>query len=201
MVVRLFAAVLVALSLAACVTTAPHNFGGSDFARYRIADVSVEGVEVIRSWPGEEEVFLRTNAVDPETRRRIETEPASQFPALRAHIQRALTTRFNAEFASHVAPIFTGTRPARAVVRLRTFDVPSVARRVFVDTDAKIEADIDIVDAATGEVILRYDGPYRLRRLVGGFATGLAVAFDRSDVGHSQITDYMTAYRDWLART
>ena len=41
-------------------------------------------------------------------------------------------------------------------------------------------------------------GRIRSRRLVGGLATVIAVALDRSDVGYSLVTDYMTAYRDWL---
>jgi hypothetical protein len=172
----------------------------SAFQQYRIADVSVGGVEVIRSWPNEEQMFVRSSHLDADTLNHIQARPASEYPPLRAHIQQVLNERFRTEFSSHVAPLFTGTKPIRAVVRLKTFDVPSTARRVFVDNDAKIDAEIDLIDAKSGALILRYDGPYRTRRLVGGLATGIALALDKSDVGASLITDYMTAYRNWLLR-
>jgi hypothetical protein len=184
--------------LSACSTVPPPSLGPTDFQKYRIVDVAVEGVEVISSWPAEEEAFVRSNSVDADTVGRLQTEPASSFPAVRAHLHRALTARFKEEFASQGAGVFSGSRPLRAVVRLKAFDVPSTARRVFTDDTAKIQADIDLVDPASKAVILRYEGPFRGRRLIGGLATGLALALDRSDVGQSQITDYMKAYRNWL---
>jgi len=183
--------------VAGCVTVPPPSIGLSDFQKYRITDVAVEGVDVIHSWPAEEAAFLKSNA-DPDIANRLQSEPASNFPAVRAHFQRALEGRLRAEFATTVSPIFTGPRPLRAVVRLKAFDVPSTARRVFVDNHAKLQADIELVDPASKSVILRYQGPYWRRALIGGLATGLALAIDRSDMGSSQITDYMTAYRSWL---
>jgi hypothetical protein len=71
---------------------------------------------------------------------------------------------------------------------------------VFVDSAAKIQADIDLVDAATGATLLRYEGPLRTRPMVGGFATGIALALDRSDVGAALLDDYLVAYQNWLVR-
>lgn len=197
---RVFLFAVLGLALSACVSVPPHDLAVTEFQQYRIADVAVEGVEAIRSWPGEEEAFLRTNAVDPGTASRMQTEPASQFPQLRAHFQKVPTARLRAEFASLTDPVFTGRRPLVAVVRLREFDVPSTARRVFVDSQAKIKAEIDLVDKATGRVVLRYEGRWEGKKLVGGLLTGVALALDRSDVGYSMMTDYLTAYRNWLLR-
>lgn len=188
------------LFLAGCLSVPPHNLGGGELQKYKIVDVSVEGVEGIRSWPHEEESFLKSNAVDPETANRIRTEPASEFPQLTRHFQQVLNEKFRGELAYLVDPIFTGNRPARIVVRLRQFDVPSAARRVFVDTNAKIQADIDLVDKATNTLILRYNGRSDMRKLIGGLATGIAIAFERSDIGQAMITDYLSAYRNWLLR-
>lgn len=194
---RVVAAALVVL-VAGCVSVPPHALSISELQNYRIADVVVEGVEVIRSWPAQEEAFARAGGVDFETNNRLQTEPASSFPALRAQMQQALNERFKLEFTSQVAPIFTGSRPVKAIVRLKNFDVPSATRRVLVDQDAKIKAEIDLVDPKTGASIVKYDGPFRTKRLIGGVATVISVAFDRSDVAYSLITDYITAYRDWL---
>jgi hypothetical protein len=198
MIYRFFVALCLAIGLAGCVSVPPPGLGQSDFDKYRITDVTVEGVEVVRSWPAQEEAFLQSGAADPDMASRLQSEPASNFPVLRAYFQRALDERLKAEFASQVSSIFSGPRPVRAVVRLRVFDVPSTARRVFVDNTAKMRADIDLVDASSGASILRYEGPLRTRALIGGLATGIALAVDRSDVGASQINDYVTAYRNWL---
>jgi hypothetical protein len=182
------------------LSVAPHNLSDQDLHQYKVIETIVEGVEGIRSWPSEEERFLKLNAVDAETANRIRSEPASEFLQLRAHFQQVLTTRFKNELSYLTGPIFSGTRPAQLVVRLRVFDVPSAARRVFVDSSAKIQADIDLVDKASGRLILRYNGRLETRKLIGGLATGIALAFEQSDVGQSMIVDYLSAYRNWLLR-
>ena len=197
MLSRCIAIASMCLLLAGCLTVPPHGLGG-ELQKYRIVDISVEGVEGIRSWPHEEENFLKTNAVDPGTADRIRTEPAFEFPQLTQHFQKILSEKVKAELSYLVDPIFTGNRPARIVVRLRQFDVPSAARRVFVDTNAKMQADIDLVDRATNTLVLRYAGRSDMRKLVGGLATGIALAFERSDIGQAMITDYLSAYRNWL---
>ena len=198
MLSRCVALASMCLLLAGCLTVPPHNLGGGELQKYRIVEIAVEGAEGIRSWPHEEESFIKANAVDGETANRIRTEPAFQFPQLTQHFQKVLTEKVRAELGYLVDPIFTGTRPARIVVRLRQFDVPSAARRVFVDTDAKLQADIDLLDKTTNTLVLRYNGRSDMRKLVGGLATGIAIAFERSDIGQTMITDYLSAYRNWL---
>jgi hypothetical protein len=182
------------------LSVAPHNLSDQDLHQYKVVETIVQGVEGIRSWPKEEDQFLKSNAVDAETANRMRSEPASEFPQLRAHFQQVLTARFKNELSYLTRPIFSGSRPAQLVVRLRVFDVPSATRRVFVDSSAKIQADIDLVDKASGRLILRYNGRLETKKLIGGLATGIAVAFEQSDVGQSMIVDYLSAYRNWLLR-
>jgi len=191
---------LMILGLTGCATVPPPSLGVGELQRYRIADVAVEGVEGIRSWPAEEDAFASTNAVDAATLQRIQTEPAANHPPLRAHIQRVLVERFRAEFAAQLGGVLAGPRPLKAVVRLKEFDVPSAARRVFVGGHARIQATIELVDPATGAAALRYEGPAHQTTLVNGLATGLALALNRSDVGRELITESVTAYRNWLLR-
>jgi hypothetical protein len=89
-------------------------------------------------------------------------------------------------------------RPARAVVRLKTFDIPSAGSRIFVDQHAKIQATIDLVGARTGATILRYDGRLRMRRLIGGILAPVAAGLESGDIGHAMVTEYVGAYRNWL---
>jgi hypothetical protein len=62
---------------------------------------------------------------------------------------------------------------------------------VFVDNDAKSKADIDLLDASIGTSVLHYEGPFRGRKLIGGLATPIALALDRSDTGCPMLTDYV----------
>jgi hypothetical protein len=50
-----------------------------DLSRYRIVEVVVEGVEVIRSWSMEEEKFIQPRVADTATADRIRIEPAANF--------------------------------------------------------------------------------------------------------------------------
>lgn len=197
---RILAFILV-LFLGGCVSVPPPSLSVGDLQRYRLVDVAVENVAVIRSWPTQETALLETGAIAPDLKVRLDTEPASNFPQVTAHFQRVLADRSRAELARHVGPILSGPRPVRAVVRLKTFDIPSAARRVFVDNTAKIQADIDLVDASTGATLLRYEGPLRTRPMVGGLATGIALALDRSDVGVAMLDDYLIAYQNWLIQS
>jgi len=197
---RCFVIASVCAVLAGCVSVPSHGLSSDDLQRYRIVDVTVEGAEVIRSWPAEEEAFLKTGPVDPATADRIRAEPASNFPQLTGHFRQVLNARIGNGLTQATGDIFTGSLPVRAVVRLREFDIPSVARRVFVDNHTKIRADIDIVDRATGRLILHYEGPSTRSARIGGLGTGIALAFEQSDLGASMIADYLSAYRNWLLR-
>ncbi|HEX2555934.1 MAG TPA: hypothetical protein VHL98_19730 [Microvirga sp.] len=198
MMTRRFALLSVALLVSGCVTVAPHTLSVGDLQRYRLAEVVVEGAGVIRSWPAEEANYLASIPLNADLVDRLRGEPANTFPEVTAHFQRVLGERFRVELTSQAGPVLTGSQPARAVVRLKVFDVPSTARRVFVDQDTKIQADIDLVDARTGATILRYEGPLRLRRLIGGLLAPVAVGIDPSDTGHPMVTEYVSAYRNWL---
>ncbi len=195
-----FLVLCVVMLLGGCMSVPPPSLSVGDLQQYRLVDVAVENAAVIRSWPIQETAFLESAAANADLRSRLETEPASNFPQVTAHFQRALAERSRAEMMRHVGPVLSGQRPVRAVIRLKAFDVPSAARRVFVDSAAKIQADIDLVDAATGATLLRYEGPLRTRPMVGGFATGIALALDRSDVGAALLDDYLVAYQNWLVR-
>jgi hypothetical protein len=160
----------------------------------------VEGAEAIRSWPAEEEAFLKTGTVDPEAANRIRTETAFKFPQLTGHFRQVLNARLGCGLTQATGDIFTGDQPVRAIVRLREVGIPSVARRVFVDNHTKIGADIDIADRATGRLILHYEGPSARTARIGRIGTGIALAFEQSDLGASMIADYLSAYRNWLLR-
>ena len=198
-VIRVLALVSV-LFLGACVTVAPPSLPAASIQQFRIADVTVEGIEVIQSWPVEEGAVVKGEHLPPETVNRLQSEPASNFPVMRAHFQRVLSARFKSEFAAKVSPLLNGARPVKAVVRLKKFDVPSVARRILVDQHAKLQMDIDLVDPVSGAILLHYEGPFQSQFLMGGVSTVVAVAVEQADPTLGMTSDYIGAYGSWLLK-
>ncbi|SDR61488.1 hypothetical protein SAMN05519103_07477 [Rhizobiales bacterium GAS113] len=170
-----------------------------EISSFKLAGVEVRGGEVIHSWPVEEQHFLATGNVDPEIARRLPSESAQNFPPVQAYFQTSLQRVFNAQFDGSVAPIMRGTRPVKAIVTLKQFDVPSVLRRVLIDQYAKIQLDIDVVDSKTGAHVLFYPGPYRQKWLFGGLSAPIAASIaGDDDPGMELVTTYMSDYRTWL---
>lgn len=188
----------VALMLAGCATVPPPSMSVDEIASFKLAGVEVHGVEVIRSWPVEEKRFLATNT-NPEIARRLPDESAQNFPEVQAFFQTALQQIFSAQLESTLSPVMRGTRPVRAIVSLKRFDVPSVVRRVLVDQYAKLEATIDLVDSKTNAIILSYPGPYRQQFLFGGLSAPIAAAVAGDyDPENALIANYALDYRTWL---
>ena len=187
------------LAVGACVSVPPPTVSLGEIASYKLTGVEVQGVEVVRSWPSAEKLFLASANSDPEIARRLPAESAQNFPAVQAFFRVELQRVFGFAFETWVAPVMRGGRPVKAVVTLKIFDVPSVARRVLVDQDAKIELTIDLVDPKTNAILLHYPGPYKQQRMRGGLAAPLVDAIQgNDDPGKGLIANYVSDFRDWL---
>ena len=196
---RSLVALAPALFVAACVTVAPHTLSQDNIHNLKLVDVEISGTEVIRSWPEGEEHYARSPGADPAIVSRLQTSSISDFPPVQAFIAGELKTIFKTEFDSQFSSIFVGRRPVRAFVRIKTFHVPSVAQRVFINNTAVMDAEIDLRDAKTGTSVLFYSGAYSSKRLLGGLSAPVAAAI-AGDQGRPMIQDYLTQYRDWLLR-
>jgi hypothetical protein len=188
-----------ALLLAGCVTVAPHTVSQDTIHDLKIVDVEISGVEVIRSWPAGEEAYARSPGADPAIVPRLQTSLVSDFPPVQAFIAGELKGIFKSEFDSQFAGIFSGRRPVRALVHIKQFDVPSVARRIFLGGPAMFNAEIDLRDARTGASVLYYSGDYSSKLLLGGVSAPIAAAV-AGDQGRPVIQDYLAQYRNWLLR-
>jgi hypothetical protein len=188
-----------AFLLAACATVAPHTLSQTSIHDLKVVDVEISGAEVIRSWPAGEEAYARSPSADPAIVPRLQTSLVSDFPAVQAFIAGELKAIFKAEFDSQLRPIFAGQRPVRAFVHIKKFDVPSVARRMFLGGPAVFDAEVDLRDAKTGLSVLFYTGDYSSKILLGGLSAPIAAAI-AGDQGRPLIQDFLQQYRDWLLR-
>jgi hypothetical protein len=188
-----------ALLVAACVTVAPHTASIDNIRNFKLVDVEISGVEVIRSWPAGEEAYARSPDADPNLVQRLPTSLVSDFPLVQAFIAGELKNIFKSEFDTEFRSVFVGQRPVKAFVHLKKFDVPSVARRVFLGGGAIIEAEVDLRDAKTGTSVLYYSGDWSTKMLLGGLSAPVAAAI-AGDQGRPLVHDFLLQYRDWLLR-
>jgi hypothetical protein len=192
-------AVAPSLVVAACVTVAPHTVSQDNIRNLKLVDVEISGTEVIRSWPAGEEAYARSPDADPNLVQRLPTSLVSDFPPVQAFIAGELRTIFKSEFDAEFRPVFVGQRPVKAFVHLKKFDVPSVARRMFLGGGAIIEAEVDLRDAKTGASVLYYSGDWSTKLLLGGLGAPVAAAM-AGDQGRPLVHDFLLQYRDWLLR-
>src|SRR5882757_5262447 len=87
-----------ALALASCVSVPSPTLSVAELGSYKLTGVEIQGVEVIRSWPAQEQAWLASGKADPEIAQRLPNESASNFPALRAQFLAALQPRFASAF-------------------------------------------------------------------------------------------------------
>lgn len=135
----------------------------------------------------------RNRAATPvKFRRRV--APARDF------IAAELRTMVKSEFNSQFADVFVGSRPARAVVHLKTVDIPASGRLLIGGQTAIIDAEITLVDARSGAPIVSYPGNSATRYIPGGVIAPIArVAI--GDEGRRLLERYMQQYREWLLRS
>ena len=198
--IRFFHALAVlapALLLAACVTVAPHTISMESIRGLKLVDVEITGAEVIRSWPELETAYARSPNADSEIVQRLQLSSVGALPPARDFIAAELRAMVKSEFNTQFADVFVGSRPARAVVHLKTVDIPSSGRLLIGGQTAIIDAEITLVDARSGASIIFYPGNSATRYLPGGVIAPIARAAI-GDEGRRLLQRYTQQYRDWL---
>lgn len=204
-------AVLLLLSLGACVTVPPPTVSPAEIAGYKLAGVEVQGTQAVQAWPAAQEAYLASGKADPDVAKRLPDEGIQAFPLVQSFVTTTLQQRFVQEFGTQVSPLLRGSRAVRIVVTLRTFDIPTGARKALVDSQAKLAATLDIVDAKSGDVLVSYPGPMKVITLgptlllgvVGGVGaiagSAIRAGIDgNGEPGSMLIAGYVADYRKWL---
>ena len=71
-------------------------------------------------------------------------------------------------------------------------------RRLLVDQTAKLELQIDLVDLATGQVVLSYQTPEAHQWLLGGVGGALETLVNKYDPGARMVDEAVADYQGWL---
>ena len=187
-----------ALLVSACATTPPHNVSVQNIRALKLESVVVEGGANVRSWPAQEDAAINKQLLDAAGAERLKSEPATAFPQLAPHFTAALQAKFEPQIRNQLGFTLSGARPVKVVVRVTQFDVPSMARRILVDSTSKLAAQIALVDAKTGEVIVAYPGPLHTQKVIGGLAAPIFQSIAAVDDADVIVRSYVTRYHEWL---
>jgi hypothetical protein len=171
-----------ALLIAGCATVPPPQLSNAEISSYKITEVAIRGDERIRSWPTEHEAYISEMRLPPKDANRIRNVTYDGHPALR---ERFVETIKRVHLVS-LQSFFLGSRPARAIVNVKSFHVPGMASRIFVSSNAIYFAGIEIQDLTTGKVILSFEGRPISVRMFGGVTAPLFDAATLYSIDHGR---------------
>lgn len=190
---------LASLVLAGCVTVSPRSVPINEVRNWKITKVDVSGSEVIHSWPAQEKIYIDQSKISDDEAKVVSSKSVQAHPGMRAHAQAALQQLVSSELRNALAADLNGSVPVTAIVRVKTFDVPSVVMRLLSESNAKFEAQIDIADPKSGRILLSYPGTLTLQNIGGGIG-GLVIGslIFHNDIAATLMRRNFSAYREWL---
>lgn len=188
---------LLAALLAGCATAVENTLSPERRAGLKIESVKVTfAPDASLRWAEAESEFDRTK--DPNGGAAAYMRAELPSGERRAFIERKAAARITEAFQKQFAPSFRGTEPARVEVVVKTLDLPSGLRRVTLGGNHMIAADITVVNAKSGQVILRASD-FRTQAVagngIGGVLLDQVIMSDPID----RAADVLAKnYRSWL---
>ncbi len=186
-----------ALALTGCVTV-ENSLSKNDIAAMKLAGVTVSfAPEANVQW----EDGIRADATaksipDDEIATRTNT------PEGKAYVQSLLAPKIKSGVERVMAGQLNGTRPVRLDIVVKSFTIASAVQRILIGGGYGMAADVNLVDAKTGAVILAH--PNLTGMLLAGqgvLGTAVQAAVDNSykqGVPERIVESYAENFRDWL---
>jgi hypothetical protein len=151
---RVGVVLLLALVLAGCVTTAENTLSPERRAALKIESVKVTFAPgALLNWSEVESEFDRSKNPNDGIKAYVTAVPMTGDR--RAYVEKKAAARIADAFEKKVLPAFRGTEPARVEVIVKALDLPSGLKRALIGGQHRIEAEITVVNARTGQTIIR----------------------------------------------
>ncbi|RKE73000.1 hypothetical protein DFP91_0877 [Pseudorhodoplanes sinuspersici] len=199
MFLRFIAVMSLAWAVSGCVTTNQHSLSGSDLQSFKLAEVRVvvPPEASIVGYDGINEYLAGRNVPNYELNAATETEEAKQWT--RDH----LAARIKGAMQQNLAGTFNGNRPVRAEVTVHGFMLSSAVQRIVVGGNYHMVADVTLVDAKTGAVIVAYPKMVHVVQALNGWAGAIVqAAYDAANSpGERVVKGFAEQYRGWLLKT
>jgi hypothetical protein len=184
-----------ALALAGCVT-AKNTLSTDDVATMRFAGVDVSFAPTATIWWGDGERAYAASKGRPAT----DSDELAKTPEAQAYLRNTIASKVKGAMERNLAGALTGSRPVRVRITVKGVNIPSAIQRVLVGGHHAMTADVTLVDARTGAVLL----PYEAQTAQAMAGQGIAGAIIDSAVAGNPIdrvtVSFANQYRDWLVR-
>jgi hypothetical protein len=188
-----------ALGLAACVTV-PNPLSPDQITSFRLVGTNVGFAPDALIWWGDaEREFAVSKGLSP-----LASESIANTDEAKAYVRKAAAGKFREALERNVAGRLPGSRPVRLEVLVREIQISSGVQRIVLGGDHRLSADVNLVDAKSGAVLLSYPG--QGARLPAGQGI-LGVAVDNliivpllKDPIDRLVQNYAVQYSDWLLR-
>jgi hypothetical protein len=193
---RLLAVALLASALGGCVTT-QNTLTKADVAAFKLTDVRVSVAPDARiAWYEPLQAHAATKKIpDEQYTEWMKTDEA------KGHINGIITGKIKGQMEKQLTGQLNGSRPVRIEVVVTQFIVPTAAQRVIIGGSNVMTADVNVVDAKTGALILAH--PKFTWQVQGGQGIAGVIAQAIVDSAMQPATDSMIEqhamfYKIWL---
>lgn len=186
---------LAAVGLAGC-QTANNTLSLDDIAMLRLAGVDVSFAPNAHIWWGDgERAFAASKGQSV-----LESETLAKTPEGQAYLRNTIAAKVKGAMERKVSAELAGARPVRVQVTVKSVVISSAIQRVLVGGHHSMVADVTLVDAKTGALLLPYAGQMKQAAAgqgIGGVLVDAALLPDPID----RVADnYAETYVYWLLR-
>lgn len=190
----LYIAVLAAF-LSGCVTVS-NTLPPEQVSTLLLQSVSVDFAPDARIWWGDgERAFAASKGMSV-----LQAEQAGATEEGRAYVRAAIAAKLRAAFEKSLSGELVGKRSVRLAIAVRNVDIASAVQRIVLGGHHRLTADVSLVDARSGQVILAFSGQDATAMAGQGIGGVLVDNVFLGDPIDRVIQNYAAQYRNWLLR-
>ncbi|MBB4040000.1 hypothetical protein GGR34_001647 [Microvirga flocculans] len=192
---RLIAVAALGLLLCGCVT-ASNTLAPDQVSTLKLQSVSVFFQPNARIWWGDgERAFAALKG-----RSALEAEEVAKTEEGQLYLRGTIAAKLSQAFENSLKDELQGARPVRLEIRVKDIEIASAAQRILIGGHHRLTADVDLVDARSGAVVLAFSEQNAIAQAGQGIG---GVLLDSAFLGEPidrVIQNYATQYRNWLLR-
>jgi len=192
---RIFVLALAAAALAGCAT-ASNTLSVEQVGTFRLAGVNVAFAPDVHIWWGDGERAYAASKGQAAT----ESDALAKTPEGQAYLRNTIAAKLKGAMERNLAGTLVGTRPVRAEVSVKNVTVVSAIQRVILGGHHQMIADVTLVDAKTGAILLPYAAQSTMALAGQGLGGALIDAALFAEPIDRVINNYAEQYGNWLLR-
>jgi hypothetical protein len=194
---NLVVAALGAGLLAACAAVAPNTLSPQEVAGLKLTAVAVSfKPDAQIQWDDGLRLYAESKGLN------YLQLPAGVTPEEQTFMRDALTRKLKEAMTKDLGATLHGSRPVRLDVSVTKFDITSPLQRVVLGGGYSMNADVNIVDARTGAVLLPYPNVTTILIAgngIGGAAVQAIIEATGQPAADRVIDSFASQYAKWLA--